>query len=164
MNDLQESRQSSLRRYVRWGLQALFVIVVIVQSWNLANDYVIHKSKAIWGLKGFSAIDRSAIFTEGMEFAEYMSFLRDTVPENAKIVMPPHQPVQPLSNAGYVQYFLMPRTIINCGTEEVRECVLRMTGEYSYIVTAWKFPPKDAAESVKKFIPFKDDLGVYAPK
>jgi hypothetical protein len=145
-------------------IQALFVIVVIVQSWNLANDYVKHKSKAVWDLKEYSAIDRSAILSEGMEFAEYMAFLRDTVPENAKVVMPPHQPVQPLSNMGYVQYFLMPRTIINCGSDEVRECVLRMTGEHSYIVTAWKFPPKDAAESVKKFIPFRNELGVYAPK
>ena len=136
MNDLQEPRQSSLRRYVHWAIQALFLIAVIVQSWNLANDYVIHKSKAVWGLKGFSAIDRSAIFTEGMEFAEYMSFLRDIVPENAKVIMPPHQPVQPLSNRGYVQYFLMLRTIINCGSDEVREYVLRMTGEHSYIVTA----------------------------
>lgn len=164
MNDLQESRQSSLRRYVRWVIQALFLFVVIVQSWNLANDYVIRKSKAVWDLMGYSAIDRSAILAEGMEFAEYMSFLRDTVPENAKVVMPPHQPVQPLSNMGYGQYFLMPRTIINCGSDEVRECVLRMTGEHSYIVTAWKFPPKDAAESVKKFIPFRNELGVYAPK
>ena len=164
MNDLQKSNQSSLRRYVRWGLQALILIVAIAQSWNLTNDYLIRKSKAVWDLKGYSAIDRSAILTEGMEFAEYMSFLRDTVPENAKVVMPPHQPVQPLSNLGYVQYFLMPRTIINCGSNEVRECVLRMTGEHSYIVTAWKFPPKDAAESVKKFIPFRNELGVYAPK
>ena len=164
MNDRQEFRQVSLRRYVHWAIQALFIIIVIVQSRNLANDYVIHKSKAVWGLKGFSAIDRSAIFTEGRGFAEYMSFLRDTIPENAKVVMPPHQPVQPLSNLGFVQYFLMPRTIINCGIDEVRECVLRMTGEHSYIVTAWKFPPKDAAESVKKFIPFRNELGVYAPK
>ena len=164
MDDRQESRLSSLRRFVYWVIQALFLIVVIVQSRNLANDYVIHKSKAVWGLKGFSAIDRSAILAGGMEFAEYMSFLRDTVPENAKVVMPPHQPVQPLSNMGFAEYFLMPRTIINCGSDEVRECVLRMTGEHSYIVTAWKFPPKDAAESVKKFIPFRNELGVYAPK
>lgn len=164
MNDPQESRQSSLRRYVYWVFQALVLIVIIVQSRNLANDYVIHKSKAVWNLKGFSAIERSAILSKGMEFAEYMSFLRETVPENAKVVMPPHQPLQTLSNMGFAEYFLMPRTIINCGSDEVRECVLRMTGEHSYIVTAWKFPPKDAAESVKKFIPFKNDLGVYAPK
>ena len=164
MNDLQESNQSSLRRYVRWLIQALFLVVVIVQSRNLVNDYVIRKSKIAWNLRGFSAIDKSAILSEGMEFAEYMSFLRDTVPENATVVMPPHQPVQPLSNLGFVHFFLMPRKIINCGSDEVVECVLRMTGEDYYIVTAWKFPPKDVAESVKKFIPFKDDLGVYGPK
>ncbi len=164
MNDLQEPGQSSLRRYVYWVFQVLFVIVVIVQSRNLAYDYVIRKSKVVWDLKGFSAIERSAILAKGLEFAEYMSFLRETVPENAKVVMPPHEPVQPLSNRGFAEYFLMPRTIINCGSDEVRECVLRMTGEHSYIVTAWKFPPKDAAESVKKFIPFRNELGVYAPK
>ena len=164
MNDLQEPRQSSLRRYVYWMFQALFFIVVIVQSRNLVNDYVIRKSKAVWVLKGFSALERSAILSKGMEFAEYMSFLRETVPENAKVVMPPHQPLQTLSNMGFGEYFLMPRRIINCGSDETRECVLRMTGENSYIVTAGNFPPKDAAESVKKFIPFRNDLGVYAPK
>lgn len=164
MNDPLESRHSSSRAYVHWVILILLAIVVVVQSWNLANDYVKRRSKTVWDLKGFSAIERSAILSEGMEFAEYMSFLRDTVPENAKVVMPPHQPVQPLSNMGFAEYFLMPRTIINCGSDEVRECVLRMTGEHSYIVTAWKFPPKDAAESVKKFIPFRNELGVYAPK
>ena len=164
MNDLQESNQSSLRRYVRWLIQALILSVVIIQSWYLANGYLIRKSKIVWDLKGFSAMDRSAILNEGLEFAEYMSFLRDTVPENGTVVMPPHVPVQPLSNLGFIQYFLMPRKLINCGSDEVRECVLRMTGEHSYIVTAWKFPPKDVAESVKTFIPLKNELGVYAPK
>ena len=164
MNDPLESRHSSSRAYVHRVILILLAIVVVVQSWNLANDYVKRRIKTVWELKDFSAIERSAILSEGMEFAEYMSFLRDTGPENAKVVLPPHQPVQTLSNIGFAEYFLMPRTILNCGIDEVRECVLRMTGEHSYIVTAWKFPPKDAAESVKKFIPFRNELGVYAPK
>ena len=115
--------------------------------------------------RAYSALDRSAIFSEGREFADYMAFLREIIPEYAKVILPPREPVQSLANVGYMQYFLMPRDIQNCGTDEVEACVLRMTGPTSYIITAWKFPPADLALQVKRYIPMSGgERGVYVPK
>lgn len=93
-----------------------------------------------------------------------MNFIRDTVPEDAKVIVPPSRPIQTLSHVGFVEYFLMPREIHNCGENEIRECVLRMTGDNSYILVGGEFPPNELAEQVKKFLPFKDGMGIYIPK
>lgn len=106
---------------------------------------------------------RSAILLEGWDFAEYIQFIRETVPEDAKLLFSPIKPVQPFSNLGLMQYFFMPRELHNCGSNEVEECILRMTGPTSYIITVWNFPPAETALRVKVFIPFKGDRGVYVP-
>ena len=164
MDDPLTSRKPSGKRFIPWLIQALFILVVLVQIWNLANGYVIPYGKRVWKLKGNSALDRSAIIRVGGEFSEYMDFVRNTVPEDSKVIVPPRKPIQTLSHIGFVEYFLMPREIHNCGEDEVRECVLRMTGEHSYILVGGEFPPKELAEQVKEFLPFKDGLGVYIPK
>ena len=147
------------------------LIVILIGALVLLQARAIHKS---YGLRYFrviktyrseSALERSAIISGGIEFADYMDFLRKTIPEDSKVILPPREPVQALANIGYMQYFLMPREILNCGISEVEECVLRMTGDKSYIITAWKFPPHETALEVKRFIPFTEGKGgVYAPK
>lgn len=135
----------------------------MAQVWNLGDDYVIPFGQRVWKLRGRSALDRSAIIQVGIEFSDYMDFIRNTVPEDSKVIVPPHNPMQTLSHIGFVEYFLMPREIHNCGENEVRECVLRMTGENSYIIAIEGFPPKELAEQAKKYLPFKDGLGIYIP-
>jgi hypothetical protein len=164
MDELLTSRKHSTKRFIPWFIQALFLLVGLVQIWNLANDYVIPFGNRVWKLKGRSALDRSAIIQVGDEFSEYMDFVRNTVPEDSKVIVPPRRPIQTISHIGFVEYFLLPREIHNCAEGEVRECVLRMTGEHSYILVGGEFPPQELAEQVKEFLPFKDGLGIYIPK
>jgi len=152
-------------KYVELLLAAVLLSLAFLQAMRVHTTYGRRYFLQVYENRTESALDRSAIFSEGREFADYMTFLRETIPEDAKVILPPREPVQSLANIGYMQYFLMPREIQNCGTDEVEACVLRMTGPTSYIITAWKFPPADLALQVKRFIPMPGgERGVYAPK
>ena len=158
---------------IRWKVDKnklrSFLISVILfglgfsQMIQLIQKTILPSVMQLWAIKDQPAILRSAIILKGQDFTDYIDFVRQTVPEDAKVLLPPHTPVQVYSNMGLMEYFLMPRELHNCGVNEVEECVLRMTGPTSYIITAWKFPPRDIAVQVKEFVPFKDEKGIYAP-
>ena len=152
-------------KFVSYLLVIVFLTCTIAQAVRVHQSYGSKYLYEIYQYRSKSALDRSALFSEGMGFAAYMEFIRKIVPEDAKVILPPREPVQALANIGYMQYFLMPRELHNCGIDEVEACVLRMTGENSFILSAWKFPPHDIALMVKRFIPFVDgEGGIYVPK
>ena len=154
----------SLKKYLYWLILAALFVVSYLQIASLWDDFIQPFSSKIWDIRANSALERSAILHEDKQFAEYISFIQEVIPEDARVILPPHSSFHVLSNFGFADYFLMPRELHNCGSTEIEECVLRMTGERSYILTAGDFPPPQAAEQVKSFIPFEDDLGVWAPK
>jgi hypothetical protein len=147
----------------RFFLVVLFA-ACLIQLYLLWGSYLDRMLDKLSAIRGYNAVQRSAIIHEGFEFAGYMDFLSETIPLDAKVILPPHQPPQILDNFGFVEYFLMPRQLHNCGSDEVEACVLRMTGEDSYIIVAGSFPPAEVARQVKTFIPYKNGLGVYAPR
>lgn len=143
------------------------VVTLVVGAYQLKSLWtgsIAPISKKVWELRAFTPLERSAIFHEDREFSDFMGFLREKIPVGAKVVLPPRNSPFVLTNFGFADYFLMPRELHNCGTTEIEACVLRMTGERSYIVAVGNFPPREIAEKVKKFIPFKDDLGVWVPE
>lgn len=142
----------------------LLLGVALIQIINLGSATIFPTAQNIWSMRHESSISRSAIFLDGIPFAEYVEFVRSVVPEDAKLILPPREPVQVYSNQGVMQFYFMPRELHNCGIGEGEECILRLTGPTSYIITAWKFPPDGSAAQIKEFIPFKDGKGIYAPK
>jgi hypothetical protein len=154
----------SLKKYLSWLSLAVFIVVSCLQMASLWNDFIQPFGAKIWDIRGNSAIERSAILHEDKQFAEFITFIREMIPEDARVILPPHSTFHVLSNFGFADYFLMPRELHNCGSTEIEGCVLRMTGARSYFFTAGDFPPPQAAGQVKTFIPFKDGLGVWAPK
>ncbi len=141
----------------------LLGISIVIQTITLAESYVLPTGKRVWDLRAQPALIRGGTLLEGRRFAEYLSFVRETVPEDGKVILPPHSSRGPLTNISLVQYFLFPRDIHNCGPNEVDECVLRMTGANSYFLALKNFPPRELAAQVKRLVPFDDDIGVYAP-
>jgi hypothetical protein len=69
---------------------------------------------------------------------------------------------------GYVaimEYFLFPRTIIDCPVDIVEQCVRNLTGGNTYILAPNAiFPPRAIADEVKKFVSYDGVRGVYVPK
>lgn len=141
----------------------VLAVSVVIQTITLAESYVLPTGKRVWDLRAQPALIRGGTLLEGRRFAEYLSFVRETVPEDGRVILPPHSTGGPLTNISLVQYFLFPRDIHNCGSNEVEECVLRVTGENTYILALKNFPPREVAAQVKRLVPFDDDIGVYAP-
>ena len=51
-----------------------------------------------------------------------MSFVRETTPDDARIILPPRLPRRTTAHVALMQYFLYPRDIHNCGLAEVEAC------------------------------------------
>jgi len=145
-------------------LGAALVLALALQVSRVITGSILPVGQRAWSERSRTALARSAAIFDGDTFADYMVFLREVIPEDAKVILPPHEPVQNMANIGLMEYFLMPRELHNCGIAEVEACILRATGPTSYIVTAWQFPPQGIAEQVKDFVPFRDGLGVYVPR
>jgi hypothetical protein len=162
-------RRKGLAVFSGLPLRTVFFIVVLLsvalfQSYNLMTDFILKLGRKVWEVRAMSAQQRTAILHNDLEFARYIEFLQDNVPEDARMILPPHTSYHPLSNFGFADYFFMPRELHNCGADEIEECILRLTGSESYVIVAGKFPPPEVASQVKRFISFDGELGVWAPK
>ena len=155
--------EPSIPRNRIWILIGL-MIVALLQAAQLIRGPLLERFAQVAYVRSEPPRYRSAALLLGEDLAAYFEFVREVVPEDAKVLLPPHIPVQPMANFGLMEFFLMPRELHNCGADEVEACVLRFTGDSSYILTAWKFPPEDVAEQVKEFIPFGEERGVYSPR
>ncbi len=145
---------------------ALAALAAVVQLYILLQSSVIPLALRVWNNRTFSAKQRSAALAFGSDFAGFMRFAAETVPPDAKLVLPRPEQDPTFGNIGLIQYFLIPRQLINCPSSEMAEqeaCILRLSGSDTYILAVGSFPPARAAESSKTLIPYNEDLGVYIP-
>jgi hypothetical protein len=110
---------------------------VLIQGYS----YLLETGPALLRVRtvaGQSAVWRSAAFNLGEEFAGYIVFLNSNIPLAARVVLPPAD-VQPagLGTTPYMQYFLAPRQVINCGDAA---CLLQLRAENTYILVTENFP------------------------
>lgn len=143
---------------------SVLIVAVVIQVHLLWDKVLSPLAIRVEKIRGYSALERSAILHIGDEFVPYLNFLRDTIPPGGRVILPPHSTRHSFTNFGFAAYFLMPRELLNCGNDEVEACILRMTGHNSYIPVLSDFPPSEIASQVKRFVPFQDDLGVWVPK
>jgi hypothetical protein len=157
---------SSLREVIYQHWQWLFIsVVVIVQLITIFNSDLIFTAKLIWYLREADAETRSGFIAFGRSFSEYIDFLNENIPEDALVVIPKESQGGVFGHVNMMQYYLFPRTIVDCPPEIAEECVLSMKGENSYILAPnAAFPPRSAADQIKEYIPFAENQGVYVPK
>lgn len=149
----------------REGVIALLLVgTVAFQLYTTAQEYAIPWGRRVADSWDLPLWERTALFLEGEEFAEYIGFLRQQVPEDARVILPPRLPLGTFSYVSYIQYYLFPRDIHNCGINEVEACVARVGGSNTFIIAVDEFPPFELALEHKIFIPFNDRLGAFAPK
>jgi hypothetical protein len=142
------------------GLAAAIQLFVLLQS-NL-----IPLTLRVWNNRSSSARQRRAALAFGSDFAGFMRFAADVVPPEAKLVLVRPDQDETFGNIGLMQYFLIPRKLINCPSSEPAEqetCLLQLTGSDTYILKVGSFPPIEAVEGSKKLLRYNDAWGVYAP-
>ena len=117
----------------------------------------------VWSTMELPAWERAALYLGGPDFADYIGFIRQSTSPEARIILPPWEPATLYSNVGFMQYFLFPRDIHNCGIGEVEACVRRIEGANTYILALDYFPPRELASQRRVLLPFKDQLGLFGP-
>lgn len=146
------------------GLSLLLCAAVVLQTGILVRGQIlplVERVRQVWSMP---ALERSGRLAFGDAFWEYIDFIRRTVPEDAIVIIPPEAVDVALGSEGIMQYYLFPRGVSNCPRGEPLEpCILRLTGSNSYILAVPGFPPRAAAEQVKRFLPLDRYRGIYVP-
>ena len=110
-------------------------------------------------------LERSALLGRGSDFRDLVLFLRSNIPEDASILLPPGAWNQWYTHVGFMQYFLYPRTIHNCGKNEIPACIARMNPSNTfYIPRFYGFPPPELLDDSWEYIPQSPDFGLYIPE
>ena len=149
---------------LRLLLKVVVGVAALAQLFLLSGGYLKGAMRDLWATRDLPAWERVALWQGGEDFAGYISFLRDHIPEGARVIIPPWQTRIPFGHVGFMQYLLYPRDIHNCAIDEVDTCILRVTGVHTFILGLPWFPPRELAERSKRFILYRDDYGVFAPK
>jgi hypothetical protein len=143
---------------------AILIFASVGQLSVIILDFVIPHVEQIWMNRNLDMMQRSAFFFLGPDFQGYIEFLRGNIPEDSKVIIPPHSVYSPFAHVGLMQYFLFPRDIHNCGVDEVEECVQRVQDSDWYILSVQRFPPKDIASQTKQRIMYDSKLGLFVPE
>jgi hypothetical protein len=111
----------------------LLLAAAVLQLRSLTVDFISPRARLSWELRRNAAWERSALLSEGRDFLEFVTFLREAIPESGKVVLPPYTDVSevgPFAFPTFIQYFFFPREVLNCG-EPVDDCVRALTGAKS---------------------------------
>ncbi len=149
------------------GLAALFQVALVF------NFYAVDWTKRVWRLRALPAEDRSAVFFLGHRAAAYVDFIESVTPEDASLVIPPG--AEWLSSQSVLLFYLLPRSAIACQCVQGADadslpesCIQCLRSPESYIPAIGDFPPAEAVDDIKDFIPYDQDTGwfhgIYVPK
>lgn len=138
--------------------------VVLIQAAIVVTGIALPLYAEVRTVAGRSAFERGARLSFGDAFYEYVRFIRETVPEDGRIVLPPVSVDATYGNMGIMQFFLAPRGIVNCPAEdEIRECLQLFSGERTYFLAIRQYPDPADYGGRRNLIPLNDALGLLAP-
>ncbi len=143
----------------------LGIVLAAVQIVLVGATQVAPLLSQAWRVRTESAVVRSARLSYGDEFAKYVLFLRQVIPEDALVVIPWREADPVLSEMPFMQYFLFPRRLTNCpAPSEWSVCAANYVGPRTYLIAVDSFPPRTRLEGLKEYIPFDGSRGVLAPQ
>lgn len=136
----------------------LFVAAIIYQgrrAWLFLSDYI----QPALSISSSNAIERSTALAFHGNFAQFIHFLRNTIPENAKVIFTYPYPngIGEFGYHGLDQYFLFPRDIKICSS--IDTCNLQGN---EYIIYQNGFPSPSELPSLHLEL-HTESLGVYVP-
>ncbi|MGA9534133.1 MAG: hypothetical protein WBR18_15555 [Anaerolineales bacterium] len=116
------------------------------------------------GVEHRTAVERSADLAFGEDFGDYITFLRNTIPDSALVAIPPDEISTSFGHNGLMQYYLYPRKVTNCPrVETFDDCATNLGGPTTFILQVRGFPAALPSSIDKKYHPLRDGFGVYAP-
>lgn len=144
-------------------IPGLFIILILV------NLVVVVPEVGSFGLGILRNWDqpglwRSARFAFSANFADYIEFLREEIPEDALVIIPPENISSwALADTPTMQFFLAPRRIINCITVECGSEFIGRENTYILIMGLHRFPGEEIRPLIENISMHNDSWGVYGP-
>lgn len=146
-------------------LAGLLILVIAIQSVLLGIKVIEPLYSDIATVKDSSSWTRSAQLSFGDRFTSYMDFLRTNIPKDARVVIPPLSIDSTYGNQGIVQFFLFPRSIVNCPDVALEaECLSTFDGASTYFLYIDGFPSQGVVGETLNFLQYDHGLGLYSPR
>jgi hypothetical protein len=145
-------------------LIGLFSVLIVINLIYIVPDM------GSFGLGILSNLDRtgtwrSAKFSNSKNFADYVIFLREEIPETGIVVIPPEEvSMWTLSNTHAMQFFLNPREVKNCTTIDCGSDFVGRENTYILIMGLSKFPGKIIQNQAVNIRMYNDTWGVFGPE
>lgn len=142
-------------------LMALILLALLAYQFAETAQYldIRFKSKFLPN-RNLDAVIRSADASYGSELAAYISFLRDSIPEQEIVLIPSGQGTSaPLNDTYLMQYFLFPRQVKTC----LLDCAALIKEPGVYVIAQGDFPPLELVPPSKQRVNFIEALGLYVP-
>ena len=156
-------QKGKIRRAGSWLAQrpvtCLFALALIFQLAYLGWE-VGHTIPRFTGDLSQPAWWRGAKVYQGRKFAQYIQFLRANIPDSGRVILPPAQiSSKALGATPLMQFFLTPRTVVNCTD---LACVKDLSLQNSYVLVIGDFPGAEALARGRQQM-FDADWGVLLP-
>lgn len=138
-------------------ITAVLLLGVLYQVTNLSVTYG-QNLIAIRNNLGKSGSWRGANFNQSQKVADYIEFLQQNIPANARVILPSFGGDSKVLVNPYMQFFLAPREVLNCLNIE---CLQTISREDTYIVILGNLP-KDLFSDTP-YIMFDEHWGLLPP-
>jgi hypothetical protein len=155
------SGSQTMKKTTRVLITLSLLILLAYQSVTAAQYLSSRYKSKFLSNRDLDAVIRSADASYGSELAGFISFLRNSIPEQEIVLIPSGQGTSaPLNDLYLMQYFLFPRQIKTCQSD----CAALIEEPGIYVIVQGDFPPAGLVFPFKQRKNFTEDLGLYIPK
>lgn len=149
--------------------QSKYFIILFLVSLILLNLFFVVPDVLSFGKGIVQSLDkpgiwRGARFARSINFADYVLFLREQIPETGTVILPPEDvSMWTLANTPAMEFFLAPREIRNCRTLECGGGFIGADQTYILIMGLDRFPGAEIRDQETNVRMHNDTWGVYGP-
>jgi len=143
----------------------LLLAGLIYQVWLLFPQVITDLTRVRKDL-GQSGLWRSANYSQNQRFANYIKFIHENIPRDARVVLPSRQEgIWAGTNTPYMQFFLAPREVTNC-LEPLTECIRQFSDQHTFILifVPPSLPGSDETISPDRLLSFDQAWGILLPR
>jgi len=142
---------------------AIVLLGVLLQVYVLYSDYLSPWGRRIWDLRARTAWERSGLLSPwfGAERTEFLGFVRTETSSDAVLIFTERS--GPYSWRPLLQYFLFPRTVVNCTDANLTACIESELGDGGFVVHPERGPEPEGIPLGARFVPYRaeDRTGLY---
>jgi len=155
------------KRYGRWLLGLLILTAAAIQLWVAVEQFAVPWQAQLVGLWRQPAWKRAGYVAQylGPDRTEFIGFLRSSIPQDAKVVIPPEGYGDIFGFPNLMQAYLFPRDIVDCPSDKPYRCIFDLAAAVPRVPVAVikvaPFPTEDLGVQGFTLHRYNDEWGVF---